>query len=116
MDRIGIFGFALLLIGIAMVHCYPQNQLGAQWQNPWLRPQQPDQPPISSDRGRSSTTTTARPTTQSPQYYACFQSCGATSEYNPICGSDNVNYYNENKFNCALGCGLRIRQVHNGIC
>ncbi|XP_052847926.1 uncharacterized protein LOC128259536 [Drosophila gunungcola] len=112
MDRIGIFGFALLLIGITTVHCYPQfdnlKQLGTQRQNPWLRPQQPD-------RGGSSTTT-SRPTTQSPQYFACFQSCPATSEYNPICGSDNVNYYNENRFNCALTCGLRIQQVHTGIC
>ncbi|XP_017067238.2 uncharacterized protein LOC108105269 [Drosophila eugracilis] len=119
MDRFVIIGFFLLSIGIA--HSYPQfnngNQFGEPWENPWFRPEQPSQPPITQDGGASSTTTTtARPTTQSPRYYACFQSCPATSEYNPICGSDNVNYYNENRFNCALNCGLRIQQVHKGIC
>ncbi|KAH8302495.1 hypothetical protein KR044_007499, partial [Drosophila immigrans] len=51
------------------------------------------------------TSTTAAPTA-SPRVMACIQSCPATSEYNPICGSDNVNYYNEGRYNCAVGCGL----------
>ncbi|ALC43924.1 Kaz1-ORFB, partial [Drosophila busckii] len=54
-------------------------------------------------------TTTARPavsTTPSARYLACFNRCQATSEYNPICGSDNVNYYNPGRFDCALRCGL----------
>jgi len=85
-----------------MAVCYPQFDNG----NPWLRPQQPKQPLLFPDGGGSTTTTTPRPTTQSPRFYACLQSCPATSEYNPICGSDSVNYYNENKFNCAINCGL----------
>ncbi|KAH8365484.1 hypothetical protein KR093_001270 [Drosophila rubida] len=51
------------------------------------------------------TTTTAAPTA-SPRVLACIQSCPATSEYNPICGSDNVNYYNGGRFDCAVRCGL----------
>ncbi|KAH8349906.1 hypothetical protein KR084_009154, partial [Drosophila pseudotakahashii] len=100
-------GIVLLLIG--MTHCYPQFDNGNQFggfggQNPWLRPPQPVPSTISPDLVGGSTTT-ARPTTQSPLFYACLQSCAATSEYNPICGSDNVSYYNENRFNCALRCG-----------
>ncbi|KRK00654.1 uncharacterized protein LOC6532200 isoform X1 [Drosophila yakuba] len=102
MDWIHIFvpGLALLLIG--MVHCHPQFDN----RNPWLRPQPPFQPPTPSDAGSTTPANTVQATTQSPRYFACFHSCPATSEYNPICGSDNVNYYNENKFNCALNCGL----------
>ncbi|XP_016957955.1 uncharacterized protein LOC108029960 isoform X1 [Drosophila biarmipes] len=110
MIRIGLVGIAILLIGMA--HCYPQFDNG----NPWLRPQQPNQLSLLPDGGGSTTTTTPRPTTQPPRFYACLQSCPATSEYNPICGSDSVNYYNENKFNCALNCGLNIQQLHRGIC
>ncbi|XP_034107753.1 uncharacterized protein LOC117570320 isoform X2 [Drosophila albomicans] len=70
-------------------------------------------------RGRpietGSTTTTPAPTA-SPQIQACIQSCPATSEYNPICGSDNVNYYNGGRFDCAVRCGLNIRRLHLGIC
>ncbi|XP_034482340.1 uncharacterized protein LOC117787829 [Drosophila innubila] len=61
-------------------------------------------------------TTTAAPTTASPRVRACIQSCPATSEYNPICGSDNVNYFNEGRFNCAVGCGQNVRRLHLGIC
>eukprot|EP00099_Drosophila_melanogaster_P020529 NP_612013.3 Kaz1-ORFB, isoform A [Drosophila melanogaster] len=112
MDWIKIFvsGLALLLIGMAQ--CYPQFDS----ENPWLRPRQPTEPTISPNAGGSTPANAAPPTTQSPRYFACFHSCPATSEYNPICGSDNVNYYNENKFNCALNCGLNIRKVHKGIC
>nr|BAA75687.1 protease inhibitor-like protein [Drosophila melanogaster] len=85
-----------------MAQCYPQFDS----ENPWLRPRQPTEPTISPNAGGSTPANAAPPTTQSPRYFACFHSCPATSEYNPICGSDNVNYYNENKFNCALNCGL----------
>jgi len=39
-----------------------------------------------------------------PQYLECFSNCPATQEYNPICGSNRVLYFNENKFNCARFC------------
>ena len=29
----------------------------------------------------------------------------ATPEYNPVCGSDNVEYDNPGRLNCASACG-----------
>ncbi|XP_064541871.1 uncharacterized protein Kaz1-ORFB [Drosophila montana] len=104
--------FALFLL-IAGVNAYPQF---ANWNarspddqllNTFIRGQ-----PI----GPSSSTTTPQPTTASSRVLACIQSCPATSEYNPICGSDNVNYYNAGRFDCAVRCGQNIRRLHLGIC
>lgn len=92
---------ALILL-IATATAYPQNwdQQNLNWNQPttstFIRGQ-PIENRVSS--------TTPTPTTSSPRFLACVQSCPTTSEYNPICGSDNVNYYNEGKFNCALSCG-----------
>lgn len=33
--------------------------------------------------------------------------CIATAEYNPVCGSDNVTYWNMGRFNCAKNCNPR---------
>lgn len=43
--------------------------------------------------------TTQRTTTNCP--------CVATAEYNPVCGSDNVTYWNMGRFNCAKNCNPR---------
>ncbi|XP_022221380.1 uncharacterized protein LOC111073389 [Drosophila obscura] len=106
MESIGLLSIALLIVGLS---AYPQsgNELG----NPWLATPQP-QP----ENGGSTTTARPTPTTQSPEYLSCLQSCPATSEYNPICGSDNVNYYNGGKFDCAVRCGQNIRRIHLGAC
>lgn len=34
--------------------------------------------------------------------------CIATAEYNPVCGSDNVTYWNMGRFNCAKNCNPRL--------
>ena len=47
----------------------------------------------------STSTTTQRTTTNCP--------CIATAEYNPICGTDNVTYWNTGRFNCAKNCNPR---------
>lgn len=47
----------------------------------------------------SSTTQRITTTTNCP--------CVATAEYNPICGSDNVTYWNMGRFNCARNCNPR---------
>lgn len=44
-------------------------------------------------------TSTTQATTNCP--------CVATAEYNPICGSDNVTYWNIGRFNCAKNCNPR---------
>ncbi|XP_034658413.1 uncharacterized protein LOC117895115 isoform X2 [Drosophila subobscura] len=103
---VSLLGIVLLIIGLS---AYPQavNELGGG--NSWLESSQ-QRPPSEGS------TTTPQPTTQSPQYLACLQSCPATSEYNPICGSDNVNYYNVGKFDCAVRCGQNVRRIHLGAC
>ncbi|XP_017066321.1 uncharacterized protein LOC108104653 isoform X1 [Drosophila eugracilis] len=80
MNCIGIFGIALLLIGLV------QCQTGA--------------------------------------FLSCFQACQATSEYNPVCGSNRENYFNENQLQCAVKCGKTILlfsfadiyKLHSGNC
>lgn len=54
-------------------------------------------------------TTQATVTTRSPAYRQCLSSlCPTTNEYNPVCGSDNVNYDNQQKLHCANFCGPRV--------
>lgn len=74
-----------------------------------------DFPPFTS--GPSSTTvniplqsTTPAPvTTRSPAFRQCLSNmCPTTNEYNPVCGTDNVNYDNQQKLNCANFCGPRV--------
>ena len=36
----------------------------------------------------------------------CVQDCPTTSEYDPLCGTDNVTYINAGKFTCAQNCGV----------
>uniref|UniRef100_A0A0A1WR30 Uncharacterized protein C34E10.8 n=1 Tax=Zeugodacus cucurbitae TaxID=28588 RepID=A0A0A1WR30_ZEUCU len=47
---------------------------------------------------------TAR-TTSTPQFLNCFGSCPTTSEYNPVCASNQQQYQNPQKFECARQCG-----------
>lgn len=35
----------------------------------------------------------------------CMRNCQTTSQYNPICGSDNMTYHNDQKLLCAQNCG-----------
>ncbi|XP_005178654.1 putative transcriptional regulator cudA isoform X2 [Musca domestica] len=63
--------------------------------------------------------TTAAPTTAttaSPQFLSCLQSCPSTMEYNPICGSDNINYHNNGRLVCAQRCGKNVSALRSGIC
>ncbi|KRF98969.1 uncharacterized protein Dwil_GK27283 [Drosophila willistoni] len=99
-----LIGF--LLIGLA--HSYPQ----LIWDNQF---------PFGFDSSSVAPTTATPPSTAtasalSPRYFACLQSCPATSEYNPICGTDNVSYYNGAKFNCAVQCGNNIQRLNSGAC
>lgn len=38
----------------------------------------------------------------------CEASCPATSEYNPICGTNNVTYMNRGRLECAKTCGIDV--------
>ncbi|XP_047019750.1 putative uncharacterized protein DDB_G0282133 [Helicoverpa zea] len=46
----------------------------------------------------------------------CVQDCPSTSEYDPICGSDNVTYMNPGRFDCAKKCGVAVSLYQRGRC
>lgn len=60
--------------------------------------QQPTQPP----------TATQPPTTLAPVVQDCVDRCinSTPSQYNPVCGSDQQNYHNEERLLCARDCGV----------
>ncbi|XP_055912005.1 uncharacterized protein LOC129946022 [Eupeodes corollae] len=85
--------------------------------NPPRQSTEATEAPIVQDS--TPTTTTAAPvqrTTPSSAYYDCVSRCPTTSEYNPICGSDSVNYHNMGKLNCAASCGTDVTMVRAGTC
>lgn len=45
--------------------------------------------------------------TNSKAYMTCFHECRASEEYWPVCGTDDVSYFNINKLKCANKCGHR---------
>lgn len=54
-------------------------------------------------------TTQATITTRSPAYRSCLaNNCPTTNEYNPVCGTDDNNYDNRQKLDCANFCGPRV--------
>lgn len=40
-------------------------------------------------------------------FYKCFDNCPTLSQYNPVCGSDGLNYHNDQKLRCHNECGQR---------
>ncbi|XP_070504990.1 uncharacterized protein [Chironomus tepperi] len=57
-------------------------------------------------------------TTLAPQVLSCIERCIDTtlSNYNPVCGSDNQTYHNQERFDCANECGANLRKTQNGAC
>lgn len=39
------------------------------------------------------------------RFVNCMQNCRTTNQYNPICGTDNMTYHNDQKLLCAQNCG-----------
>lgn len=46
----------------------------------------------------------------------CVQDCTTSSEYNPVCGTNNVTYFNPGKFKCARECGVDVFIKQDGRC
>lgn len=59
-------------------------------------------------------TTLAIPT-EEERTSSCEQLCQITSQYNPVCGSDDVTYSNPARFQCAQRCGkmFQLPFIHN---
>lgn len=78
-----------------------------------------DRPRNSTTRFDSVTTTTSTTTTAATndsQYDQCVTRCLATPEYNPVCGSDNVEYENPGRLSCASACGKDVTLKYVGRC
>ncbi|XP_072932580.1 agrin-like [Epargyreus clarus] len=46
----------------------------------------------------------------------CIQSCPTTSEYNPVCGTNDVTYNNIGKLECAKYCGVAVELSRRAPC
>lgn len=46
----------------------------------------------------------------------CIRRCPSTSQFNPVCGNDNISYTNEARLKCAQKCGRNVTIVYRGSC
>lgn len=88
-----------------------QNQ--NQNQRPFNQQQQQQQQPFNPQRPTQQTPSTPATTpgafpAQSPAFLACTRNCQTTSEYNPVCGTDQVGYPNVRRLDCANQCGRQL--------
>lgn len=97
-----------------------QPQLGANQQqqqfdfgqNNFIQPQtsqppQQPQPPQQSQSPQQPQPPAAASPMLDRAFYRCFDSCPTLSQYNPVCGSDGLNYHNDQKLRCHNECGRR---------
>ncbi|XP_012056584.1 PREDICTED: uncharacterized protein LOC105619675 [Atta cephalotes] len=78
-----------------------------------------DGPVASESNGRQEITSTSTTTTSSILnniYNACKINCPVTSEYNPVCGTDNADYTNPGSLDCAKNCGRDVELNYYGRC
>ncbi|XP_050446340.1 uncharacterized protein LOC126848964 [Cataglyphis hispanica] len=50
------------------------------------------------------------------QFNTCVDTCPVTNEYNPVCGTDNVDYSNPGGLGCAQRCGKEVTLRYYGRC
>ncbi|CAG9810055.1 unnamed protein product [Chironomus riparius] len=65
------------------------------------------------------TTSSAPDTNEVPQHIQeCIEECPrrTTSEYNPVCGTNDQTYNNSNQLICAADCGLNVQFRRVGAC
>lgn len=92
----------------------PNNQQqfnqGNQNQQPFNQGNQrnPNQGNVQQPQQVTQPTPTQPPTTLAPAVETCRDGCTSrtTSQYNPVCGSDNQNYHNRERLDCAQECGV----------
>ncbi|XP_050308809.1 uncharacterized protein LOC126745129 [Anthonomus grandis grandis] len=64
------------------------------------------QPIVSTQRPLNSNAEPGEGTTPAS---ICESRCPTTSQYNPVCGDNNVTYSNISRLNCAVRCGKKVR-------
>lgn len=69
-------------------------------------------PEFNGNRFNRQTTATAG----SPDIEACIRSCPVTSEYNPVCGTNNETYNNLGRLMCAQQCGVVVEIQRKSTC
>lgn len=92
-----------------------QQQQQQQPSQQQFNQQQPNQNQQSFNQFQPTQPTPSIPVTtpsaipaQSPQLIACTRNCPTTSEYNPVCGSDQVTYNNIRRLDCQNMCTARL--------
>ncbi|CAB3254583.1 unnamed protein product [Arctia plantaginis] len=54
--------------------------------------------------------------TLSQEVIECTKRCISTSEYNPVCGTNEETYTNPGKLECAKFCGIDVKLSYKGFC
>ncbi|XP_017889840.1 four-domain proteases inhibitor-like [Ceratina calcarata] len=128
--------FPIALVAVALcgtVIGFPQNDdNGAQsvpttlvdgfaFDGPADRPQTVNggstiQRPSTMSTSSTSTPPTTTTSTDQARYDQCITRCPVTIEYNPVCGTDNVDYSNPGGLGCAQTCGRNITLQYFGRC
>ncbi|XP_032680487.1 uncharacterized protein LOC116848473 [Odontomachus brunneus] len=119
-----LFHFLLVVVSSFLVTAYPQNSDiisqvdGFVFDGPTAGGQ--------SSNGQQRITSTTTTTTESiredmtppPEdiFNTCVSSCPVTMEYNPVCGTDNVDYTNPGGLGCAQRCGKEVTLRYYGRC
>ncbi|XP_014479308.1 PREDICTED: uncharacterized protein LOC106746796 [Dinoponera quadriceps] len=114
----------LLVVSPFFITAYPQNSNklsqvdGFVFDGPTAGGQS------SNEQQRTITTTTTESTSGSMTttplrenvFDECVRSCPVTQEYNPVCGTDNVDYTNPGGLGCAKRCGKEVILKYYGRC
>ncbi|XP_011497654.1 PREDICTED: uncharacterized protein LOC105362027 [Ceratosolen solmsi marchali] len=81
---------------------------------PLKYPIQPQNPSTNKPSEPIANGVTTEPSIQ--DYNQCIDNCPVTSEYNPVCGTDNIVYNNPGSLSCARNCGKSVEIVNYGRC
>ncbi|XP_011872864.1 PREDICTED: uncharacterized protein LOC105564797 [Vollenhovia emeryi] len=114
-----LFYLSLIVASPILITAFPQNsadgssirQDGFIFDGPVASGQPNGQQKITS------TSTTVMSTTLSDDLYnVCLGNCPTTQEYNPVCGTDKIDYTNPVGLGCAQRCGKDVTLNYYGRC
>lgn len=78
---------------------------------------------VTKNKGPRYPVTVTAATTSSPPIpgmettrSSCEDRCFITTQYNPVCGDNNLTYQNEARLRCAQRCGISVNLIHYGAC